>query len=450
MLPDGWIAGGLVLLLTTASCSAPDLPDDRRWQSPHFAYHARSADTQVCDGILRPLEEHFTTLSAYLGFSLPQGERVSYYKFVDGEDFRRSAQCPAHAEACSPGRSVLSSAGFDAHELIHAYLARWSPPRVLSEGVAVALSCQLHWTARPRISWRQAATFDPGADIAALYDASGWFVAHLLRTRGPRLFRHLYQTVGRGAGPEELAAAFRSVYGGEVEEAWAAAFGPGARGGCVPVWTCSRPRIAADASPVTLEKTCGAPGDAAFVVSADTVVDWSVRGSSMLTTSCDDGPPIPFALLGGHPHAAANIFPMPAGSYGLLEYMSGRHRFGLESHAGPIEVTGTPVDESFMGAECQPLASRRVDTRSHYIDVPGGDAPYFSRLTFEPGRYTLRLEAANRPRAQAWLCRACDDPVDSCRPITVDGIAANLEGDYVVTFGRRLSTDGYITLQIRR
>ncbi|HEX7598309.1 MAG TPA: hypothetical protein VF518_08845 [Polyangia bacterium] len=52
------------------------LPDDQAWESPHFAYHSRSADTAMCRDILATLERHFNHLQSMLGFVWPAGQVI--------------------------------------------------------------------------------------------------------------------------------------------------------------------------------------------------------------------------------------------------------------------------------------------------------------------------------------------------------------------------------------
>src|SRR5262245_19815458 len=156
------------------SACGPDLPE-RMWRSENVRYFSREGDGEVCPAILGQLEEHGQVIAKRLGIDRTI---VSYYKFVGLNDFAANADCGAGAAGCAPNSSGRSPASFDRHELIHAYLAPYGrPPWLLTEGAAVALSCQGY--PRPSGSWRD--YYDAPHPSTALYSAGGWLVGYVLR-----------------------------------------------------------------------------------------------------------------------------------------------------------------------------------------------------------------------------------------------------------------------------
>src|SRR5204863_6949948 len=158
------IAAGLPSL----ACG-PNLPD-RMWRSDNVRYFSRAGDDGICPAIVDELEEHGAVIADALRIARTE---VSYYKFGSLDDFAANADCGSGVAACAPNATVRSPAGFDRHELIHAYLSPYGrPPWLIAEGAAVTLSCQ-HYP-RPTGSWRDAYAADHAS--LSLYGAGGWLV----------------------------------------------------------------------------------------------------------------------------------------------------------------------------------------------------------------------------------------------------------------------------------
>jgi hypothetical protein len=200
-----------------------DLPADRRWTSAHFDYLTRASDDAICPDVLGPLEDHFAELQGYLGFAWPDGQQVTYEKFVDGVDLANHNSCGGPGQGCTQGTTVESSLGLDPHELVHAYLGMTGyPPTVLVEGVAVALACGSGLFAQqPTLTWDQLASAGYGAGNAVYY-AGTWLVGYLLDVYGPRPFLTLYRTLSHTADSATMDVAFRTIYGIRLSAIWTA------------------------------------------------------------------------------------------------------------------------------------------------------------------------------------------------------------------------------------
>jgi hypothetical protein len=290
-----------------------DLPADRRWESTHFTYATRASDSSVCPDLLGPLEEHFALLQSYLGFDWAAGAKITYEKMLDGADFAAHGGCGSDAAACTMQSMVVSPAGFDLHELVHAYL--WptgDPPPVLMEGVAVVLACQTSLFAQPKPaqSWDQLASlgYDPGHEV---YDAGAWLVGYLLTQYDPKLFTTVYQRLPPGPDAGTMDAAFRDVYGQSLATIWAAALaGTAPRDGCI--WQCSRPPVPVDGTPVATDGVCGTidlfhP----FTLASTTLVGLTSTAAGLQLQSCDE-PPLP---TDSSPPGVLHLYELPSGSY---------------------------------------------------------------------------------------------------------------------------------------
>src|SRR3954463_4912056 len=88
----GWCLAN-ALPIVVLGCSSRDLPSEREWTSAHFRYHTRSRDKDACADLLDPLEQHFTTLTSYLGVAWPAGRAIDYYKFADSSDLHAHGDC---------------------------------------------------------------------------------------------------------------------------------------------------------------------------------------------------------------------------------------------------------------------------------------------------------------------------------------------------------------------
>ena len=206
------VVRALAASVLLASCGDKSLPDVV-WESEHFVYKTRTSEQAACPDVLTGLEEHFDVMQGALGFSWPAGEKITYLKFLDGEDLAENSDCPGGALGCIDDLSVQTPFPFDAHELVHAYL--WPtgyPPWMLLEGAAVALSCQLGAYPPPSLSWRDAYASDRQG--GALRGAGGWLSGFALRHRPVGNFLELYSRAGHDISPDAFAALFEEILRG--------------------------------------------------------------------------------------------------------------------------------------------------------------------------------------------------------------------------------------------
>lgn len=315
------VGGACATLL--ACQSHLDLPSDRSWQSTHFDYRTRAADTSVCPDILGPLEDHFAVLQGTLGFDWPAGQRVTYYKFLDSADFSANADCGAGAGGCAPGASVRSTNGLDTHELIHAYLSgSGDPPPILVEGVAVVLSCTAdsYASPKPTQTWDQLATvaFSAG-DTVTVYNTGAWLVGYLLDAFGAGPFLTLYRTLPHTADATAMDAAIQNIYGQSLSTIWSAALGESQpRNSCV--WQCSQPALTLDGNAFdTSAGVCGVDVERPFTLPSEAVISFFAKGPAISLGPCGRSNPPGGVLNGGLTGGLMALYDLPAGSY-YLEY----------------------------------------------------------------------------------------------------------------------------------
>lgn len=179
-----------LLACALAGCAdeaEPGLPSDIEWRSEHFVYHAREDDTDVCPALLDRMERHFDVIHDAIGLPWPEGRVIHYYKFLDADDYAAAAGCPEESSGCARGGNAYAYAAFHEHELIHTYFAALgSPPRLLSEGVADLLSCDMldfvgaATVADMPVNAQEIEFYDPERDVP--YVMGSILVTHLVET----------------------------------------------------------------------------------------------------------------------------------------------------------------------------------------------------------------------------------------------------------------------------
>jgi len=211
----------------SAGCGeAPYLPADREQTSAHFEYATR-IESQICDGTLSSLENHFAALQAQLGFSWPAGRRVRYYRYTDGADYRENAPCLDLQQACTQvvtGQPpvVHTTAPVQRHELIHAYLAHIGrPSRIYIEGVAEAFGCSsTEETRQPGPTWREALFPEDLETSARWYFDAGRFVRFLLDKFGSASFLTIYASGKADLNEDAFAQEFKGHFGESLDTLW--------------------------------------------------------------------------------------------------------------------------------------------------------------------------------------------------------------------------------------
>jgi hypothetical protein len=404
------IAGTVAIASALAACDGTyDLPADNRWESSHFLYLTREADTSVCPDILGPLEENFSLLQSYLGFQWPSASKVIYEKMLDQADYFAHSGCSPDSGGCTTESTVESWAGFHLHELVHAYL--WpsgSPPAVLREGVAVTLSCEASADAsqKPSLTWDQLASLDVTlTDPAGAYDAGAWLVPYLLEQFGPQKFMTIYRGLASDADAATMDAAFRQVYGQSLESIWAAALAL-TQPPNVCLWQCSRPTLPLDGTPVNSAGVCGA-GDvfAPFTLTSQSALSLSATASFVEVRACSA---LPFPNLGfvGEPGVGAlGLYELPTGSYFLDTNPSSA------SASGTVAVMLQPASTIAPTCTSQAMGSAALADQAGaiYVAVPSSEPNWFLPLS-QPlgGRTGFMVTTDPSSAVSATLCASCD------------------------------------------
>jgi hypothetical protein len=425
-------AASACLLLACAPDTTANLPKDLAWTSPHFEYHARSADSDICGEMLGTLEQHFQFVQNLLGFAWPSGRIIKYYKFVDGDDFAAHAPCPSGAGGCSDGDGVYSNLLFEQHELVHAYL--WPaglPPPVIAEGAAVALACNIEIPEAPTLPLRDAISVGIALDDVRIYETGGRLARYLLDSYGGSAFMQFYVDLHRGMTFAEMDKVAQSVYGASADDLWAAALATHAS--CPQPFDCSRAALPSDGTAIQVAPTCGLKSDVrTFTVLADGNVAITAPGGTQLK-SCD---PVPFASV------LATTYWAGAWQIGLLQLAAGR--YAIDFPTGPSTVAAVVPAQPWAGADCaslQPFVVGASEYPDLSVALPVGAPAWMVKLSFG-GPHLLSVArgfAPNVAMVTATACPDCDFASPQCQTANLSDGAMNVlwDGDYVL----RLETD---------
>ena len=387
-----------------AAACGPDLPD-RMWRSENVRYFSRAGDGDVCPAILGQLEEHAQVISSLLGLGRTT---VSYYKFDSLDDFDANAGCGG-AAGCAPNSTVRSPAGFDRHELIHAYLAPYGrPPWLLTEGAAVALSCERY--PRPTGSWRDA--YDAPHSSPELYAAGGWLAAYMLRSFRATWFTELYQSLARNATADQFAEAFDKQYGMPVDDVWAAAIGgPQAPMRCV--WECSRPEFMLDQPAQTLAAPCAAGSlQQSFSLLTGSVTRWRIDGEGRFFVRSCDGNEEPEVSVSGPGELLA---PLGAGHYFIDAYVEAN---GMPALAATTNAV--PVLSSFDCATVPTVPDDPAGLTNLAVFYPSSSGTRYTQFATGTGRPTQLFVTSDDGTAAMDLCTSCD--TQTCSRAAVDHV----------------------------
>jgi hypothetical protein len=227
------------------------------WTSPHFVYHARAGDASVSADVLPYLEANLSLVAqGQLGLDPQQLTQIPYFKYRDLADFEAVNPC---SPAVHPGACVLyygdgsveihSPLAVDEHELVHAYARRRGyPPLLLTEGLAVSLSCD--WSGEavlPPMQWSSAEL--KGSTWSDFYDFSHtdqwqYFVAGLFTTWlvdhvGMNALLDVYGAPPVDAGASDFAMAVESATGSSLDDLWQAMISAPSRRPCSNVAACT-------------------------------------------------------------------------------------------------------------------------------------------------------------------------------------------------------------------
>jgi hypothetical protein len=380
-----------------AACDGTyDVPADRRWESTHFSYLTRASESQACQDVLVPLEQHFALLQDYLGLAWPAGLRVTYEKMLDPSDLKTNSGCPLESGACAIGSEVLSADVMNLHELVHAYLWQTGdPPLVLIEGAAVALSCTTGDFAqtKPGQSWDQLASLNYGTgDGLQVYSAGAWLVGYLLRHYDPRLFTIVYQRLPQDADAPTMDGVIREIYGDSLETIWTAALAE-RQPHDVCIWQCSQPAIPLDGTPVATEGVCGTlEVFRPVTLAAPSTVGISTTFGGIQLESCDQTP-----------YLSDWTFPTQLGLYQLD---AGAYFIDTEPEPTTIAVSGSLP--SVLAPTCADATNLLPfeGYRSARIYVPTTGTDLYMPL-FPPPAGTSKVELSGGAAINR-ICASCD------------------------------------------
>jgi hypothetical protein len=390
----------LAVIAVIAACGGaacgPDLPE-RMWRSENVRYFSRTGDGDVCPAILGQLEEHGQVIADLLQIDRTL---VSYYKFDGLGDFAANAECGAGAAGCAPNASVRSPAGFDRHELIHAYLAPYGrPPWLLTEGAAVALSCER--TPRPSGSWRD--SYDAPHSSTALYAAGGWLVGYMLRMFRATWMVQLYNVVPSNATADEFADAFAKQYKMKIDDVWAAAISE-AQAPMRCVWECSRPELALDQPARPLEAPCGTGSTQLSVeLPAGSVTRWRVEGDGRFFLRSCAGDDEPAISVSGGTGAGELLAPLVAGHYFVDAY--------VEPNGTPTLAATTNALPQLSAIDCATASAVPDDVAALgnlSIFYPSSVGSQFTSLATGTDRPTNLTVVSEDAVASFDLCTSCD------------------------------------------
>ena len=404
-----------------------ELPSDRVWQSPHFAYHARAEDAAICGDLLAELERHFFHLQATLGFTWPAGRIIHYYKFIDAADYLANAPCPAGSGGCTTSQGVYAYDPFEQHELVHAYL--WpmgAPPTVISEGVAVAMSCTQGIAESPTLSLVDALPLRAALSDQRVYDTGGRLVRYLIDHYGPDTFLRFYASLPNEVDLPDLDAAMRSTFGASVEEVWAATLETHAS--CPPPFACSRDSLPADGRMVSVPPICGLPSDnRTFDIASSGNVAIAAPAASKLG-SCDR---IPFAPILTSTYAGG------AAQVGLLQLPTGRYYLDFPSQATSDLAVLEPL-QPWAGTDCAGLTPFVVGGEQYQtiaIALPRDHSAWNINLRFtEPRRLSLSHTSAAPSDLKVRVCPSCAIEASACHTLELGDTPVDVDwqGDYVL------------------
>lgn len=417
------------VLAAAAGCQGEsvDLPNDLVWKSSHFVFHARAEDSALCPDVLFRLEQHFSALQALLGFVWPDERRIQYYKFLDRSDFNAHARCASGADGCADSvEAVYSHRAFEEHELVHAYLWRSGvPPPVITEGTAVALSCDRAIPAQPSLSLNDAVRVRDALSDTRVYETGGRLVRFLLDRYGARTFMRFYSQLAFDATVDDLDRTARSVFGSGADAIWAAALATPAS--CAPAFACSRDALPLDGTPVTLFPVCGVPDQ---FLTLNLAADAQLAIAGPLSTSvggCDGNSPASGRIIGyGGSGDQVGMLTLPAGHY----YVDA-------PSSTPADLSVRQALEPWTGDDCSALVPF-VFGPGQYADLrvmlPSSVAKIALKLSFaDPHLLSVQAYAPSPRTTTVTVCSDCDTSSISCQHVGPSHEDVLWQGDYVVT-----------------
>jgi hypothetical protein len=409
-----------------------NLPSEQRLSSSHFRYHTRAGDAAICDDLLDTLEQHFVLLESTLGFDWPSGHVIDYYKFIDAADFKDNAPCPSGSAGCSFGGNIYTSELFEQHELVHAYL--WpvaDPPVVVSEGVAVALSCSHPLPSVPTLTLDEALHASDALSDPRVYETGGRFARFLIDRYGAPAFLSLYVGVaqaGRTPSRDAFDGALRAVYGLGADQLWVDMLVTQAS--CAQPFACSRAALPVDGTPVPVKPTCGLSSDSrTFAISTDGNV--AISGPPKAKLGSCSLPPA---------SRSTDAVASDASQVGLLQVVAGRYFLTFDPRE-PSSVAVQAARVPWSGSSCDSLQAYTIaadEGNALTVTIPDKEPVWYLRLHFE-GAKQLSLShrsATADESVKATVCQDCDFYSSRCvvADLADDTLAVSGNGDYFIRF----------------
>jgi hypothetical protein len=424
--------------LTIVGCSSSDgrpPPFELSWTSEHFVVHARSDDAAMNAGVLDYLEGNAALIAREkLGLASGSWGPVHYFKYRDEADLIANGPCPGGASACNmhyldSGRIEVHSPGaVDEHELVHAYaFSLGYPPPLLTEGLAVALSCSPDAEAfdgSTRVdlpaSWTDVYDFS-GAD-AHQYLRAGMFTTWLIDHVGYGRVLDLYRALTNGTDAPSFAATFQTIIGMSPDDAWLALSTAPVRRACLNVASCTaldpstnlfeREVPAAPVPPLgLLVRSLGWPSPAVRPCSTDAAVSTDI----LWPDSSLDGPSSALFLpnRGDYVLSSVDLSLAPPSPHGGMLVAS--------------RYVGTPLGPTAVGSSCAglepiPMQDQMVNVR---VWPRSGPVVFGLRSGMGPSAAQTVLAHPDRSGVDApFSVEICD----SCTSGTLNGCKALQQG----------------------
>ncbi len=437
---------GLFVIFVSPCACEPQPFEGRVSHGRYFEYHDREQEA-LCPELLPLLDEHAESVGSLIGSAPSSGDAFRYYKFRSFQELQASDDCPSESGGCAFAGEVLSPKAFDTHELSHAYtFAAWHGPfnALLSEGVAVALSCSPaarytfegaapDWRdllslsgEEPNDNQTQAANHE---NAVRQYAAAGAFTTNLARRYGWARLAELYQRVPPGVSELDFQRQFSQVLPASVDHEWSLALGNGDAPACVPDPQCA---LDAQEDGQRLGAACvGAERPIDLVANIGARI--SFVGTGFTLQSCSDSTQT-YWFVGSEATAVqtTHVLQLPRDRY-LLVYDRDlpASDFALESYFMHSLVGDCGVSEPLQLEGSQPTI----------IDLPPGTTTGWLALN-GASRYLVAPHPSILS-GKIELCDQCGLAASSCSAIPVGESTA-----VTVTAGSWLKLDNLISLDL--
>jgi hypothetical protein len=233
------------LIGCAVACSEPKSDGfDELWVTEHVAYHARSRDTSVCEGVAATVDLYLSALAERMGVDARDLPILSYHKYDDENEVAEAEICGADATGCANAHGVWDVRPVNGHELVHWVLANrfdGTAPQLLEEGLATALSCEPYSDGFDAVvpDWGKLAS---NAFPLDQYVVAGQIVTAMIHEIGMDEVLRIYDALPddddlsllNSAVQQRTGMTLEQLYAHAVEAAWPT---------CIPVYACSGARL---------------------------------------------------------------------------------------------------------------------------------------------------------------------------------------------------------------